>query len=135
MIVLGENMRFFFILLISCFSGIFAGMGMGGGTFLIPLLNLIFSVPQIICQSTNVLCFVVLAAICAVIYIKNKLVDFKALICIAIPASLIAFFASLFALKISSDLLGILFACFIILVGVFYFVKTVIAMVKNKKQS
>lgn len=130
-----ENMRFFLILLISCFSGIFAGMGMGGGTFLIPLLSLIFSVPQIICQSTNVLCFVVLASICTVIYIKNKLVDFKALICIAIPASLIAFFASLFALKMSSELLGILFACFIILVGVFYFVKTVVAMVKNKKQS
>ena len=128
-------MRFFLILLISCFSGIFAGMGMGGGTFLIPLLSLIFSVPQIICQSTNVLCFVVLASICTVIYIKNKLVDFKALICIAIPASLIAFFASLFALKMSSELLEILFACFIILVGVFYFVKTVVAMVKNKKQS
>lgn len=128
-------MRFFLILLISCFSGIFAGMGMGGGTFLIPLLSLIFSVPQIICQSTNVLCFVVLASICTIIYIKNKLVDFKALICIAIPASLIAFFASLFALKMSSELLGILFACFIILVGVFYFVKTVVAMVKNKKQS
>ena len=130
-----ENMRFFLILLISCFSGIFAGMGMGGGTFLIPLLSLIFSVPQIICQSTNVLCFVVLASICTVIYIKNKLVDFKALICIAIPASLIAFFASLFALKMSSELLGILFACFIILVGVFYFVKTVVTIVKNKKQS
>ena len=128
-------MRFFLILLISCFSGIFAGMGMGGGTFLIPLLSLIFSVPQIICQSTNVLCFVVLASICTVIYIKNKLVDFKALICIAIPASLIAFFASLFALKMSSELLGILFACFIILVGVFYFVKTVVTIVKNKKQS
>ena len=128
-------MRFFLILLISCFSGIFAGMGMGGGTFLIPLLSLIFSVPQIICQSTNVLCFVVLASICTVIYIKNKLVDFKALICISIPASLIAFFASLFALKTSSELLGILFACFIILVGVFYFVKTVVTIVKNKKQS
>ncbi len=128
-------MRIFLILVISSFSGIFAGMGMGGGTFLIPLLSLIFSIPQIICQSTNVLCFVVLAIICAVIYIKNKLVDFKALICIAIPASLIAFFASLFALKINSNLLGILFACFIILIGIFYFAKTIILIVKNKNQS
>lgn len=128
-------MRIFLILVISSFSGIFAGMGMGGGTFLIPLLSLIFSIPQIICQSTNVLCFVVLAIICAVIYIKNRLVDFKALICIAIPASLIAFFASLFALKINSNLLGILFACFIILIGIFYFAKTIIIIVKNKNQS
>lgn len=128
-------MRIFLILLISCFSGIFAGMGMGGGTFLIPLLSLLFDVEQIICQSTNVLCFVVLAIICSIIYIKNKLVDYKALLCIAIPASIISFFASLFALKIDSKLLGILFACFIILIGIFYFVKTIIVMVKNKKKS
>ena len=53
-------MRFFLFILISCFSGIFAGMGMGGGTFLIPLLSLFFGIEQIICQSTNVVCFVVL---------------------------------------------------------------------------
>lgn len=126
-------MRIFLLILISSFSGIFAGMGMGGGTFLIPLLSLVFGIEQIICQSVNVLCFIILAIICSVIYIKNKLIDFKALICIAIPASLVAFFASMFALKIESSLLGILFASFIILIGVIFFVKAVISISKRRE--
>ena len=125
-------MRFLVLILISCLSGVFAGMGMGGGTFLIPLLSLFFGVEQILCQSTNVICFVILASICFVIYIKNKLIDFKAFFCIAIPASIIAFFASFFALKTSSNLLHILFSCFIILVGIFYFIKSIKQIKKEK---
>ena len=125
-------MRFLYFILISIFSGVFAGMGMGGGTFLIPLLSIIFGVEQIICQSTNVLCFIVLSSICAVIYFKNKLVDIKALVCIAIPATIIASLGSIFALKISSNLLRILFACFVILVGVFYLVMAIISLKKKK---
>ncbi len=125
-------MRFLFVGLISIFSGVFAGMGMGGGTFLIPLLSLIFGIEQIICQSTNVLCFIVLAAICAVIYFKNKLVNIKVLISVALPASIIASIGSIFALKISSNLLKILFAIFVILVGIFYLVMSIISLKKKK---
>ena len=126
-------MRFFLLVLISSLSGIFAGMGMGGGTFLIPMLSLFFGVEQIKCQSTNVVCFVVLAVICVIIYIKNKLIDFKAFLCVSLPAAAVAFFASLFALKTNSQLLQVLFACFIILVGVFYFIKTIVLMKKKNK--
>ena len=125
-------MQFLYFILISIFSGVFAGMGMGGGTFLIPLLSIVFGIEQIICQSTNVLCFIVLSAICSVIYFKNKLVDIKALICIAVPASIIASIGSIFALKISSKLLRILFAGFVILVGVFYLVMSIISLKKKK---
>lgn len=125
-------MQILLLLFASCFSGIFAGMGMGGGTFLIPILSIFFGVEQIICQSTNVVCFVLLASICFIVYIKNGLIDFRALICISIPATIIAFFASLFAIKTSSEVLRICFACFIILVGIFYFVKTIISMCKKK---
>lgn len=124
-------MQILFLLLISCLSGVFAGMGMGGGTFLIPLLSLFFGVEQIICQSTNVLCFVCLASICFFIYIKNKMIDFFALIAIAIPATIIALFSSLFAIKTSSKILKLCFAIFIILVGIFYAIKTIILMVKK----
>lgn len=124
-------MQILFLLLISCLSGVFAGMGMGGGTFLIPLLSLFFGVEQIICQSTNVLCFVCLASICFFIYIKNKMIDFFALIAIAIPATIIALFSSLFAIKTSSKILKLCFAIFIILVGIFYAIKTIILMAKK----
>ena len=121
------------LLIASCFSGIFAGMGMGGGTFLIPILSLFFGVEQIICQSTNVVCFVFLAIICAVIYAKNKLIDYKVLVCVVVPSAGLAILSSLFALKTDSNVLQICFACFIILVGIFYFIKTILAM-KNKSK-
>ena len=70
-------MRFLFLILTGLSSGIFAGMGMGGGTFLVPLLSLCFGVEQIFCQSTNVLCFLILAVVCFVIYAFKKLIDFK----------------------------------------------------------
>ena len=126
-------MQILILLLVSCFSGIFAGMGMGGGTFLIPLLSLFFGVEQIICQSTNVICFIFLAVLCSIVYIKNKMIDFKALACIAMPASIIAFFSSFFAIKTSSEVLKICFAVFIILVGIFYFTSTIVSIIKSKK--
>lgn len=129
----GEKMRVLLLLLISIISGIFAGMGMGGGTFLIPLLSLFFGVEQIICQSTNIICFAVVASICFVIYIKSKLIDFKVLLCVAIPATIIALFSSFFALKIKSHILSICFASFIILIGILSFIKAVKSL-KNKSQ-
>lgn len=124
-------MQVLLILAVSCLSGIFAGMGMGGGTFLIPLLSIVFGVRQIICQSTNVVCFIVLALLCSIVYIKNKLIDFKAFFLVSVPAAVIAFLGSFFALQTKSELLHLLFAIFIILVGVFYVVKSIVAMVKK----
>ena len=126
-------MQVLLLLTVSCVSGIFAGMGMGGGTFLIPLLSIVFGVEQILCQSTNVVCFIVLASICFAVYVKNKLIDFKALVLVAIPASIVALFASIFAIRTNSALLRILFAIFIISVGVFYFIKTIFVMRKKTK--
>ena len=124
-------MQILLLLLCSALSGIFAGMGMGGGTFLIPLLSLFFSVEQVICQSTNVLCFVVLASVCFLIYIKDKLIDFKVWISVSIPATAVSIFASIFALKIKSNLLGFLFAGFIILVGIFFLIRSILVFKKN----
>ena len=128
-------MRFLLLILFSGLSGIFAGMGMGGGTFLIPLLSLFLKIEQVFCQSTNVVCFIILASICFVIYIKNKLIDFDSFWWIVVPATLVSVFASVFALKVSSNTLQILFACFIILVGIFYFVSTLFIIKKSTKKN
>ena len=126
-------MHFLLIVVISIISGIFAGMGMGGGTILVPMLGLFFGIEQIICQSTNIICFVVLAIFCAVIYIKNKMIDFGAFWPIVIPAVIISFVASIFTLKINSGILRILFAIFIIGIGIYYFVSSLIKMRTSKK--
>ena len=114
-------MRFFFLVLIGFLSGIFAGMGMGGGTFLVPLLSLFFHVEQVFCQSTNVLCFLCLAVVCFVIYILQKMIDFRVVLFVGLPATIIAGIACIFSLKIHSDVLKIIFGGFIIAVGIVMF--------------
>lgn len=124
-------MQFLLYILVSILSGIIAGMGMGGGTFLIPMLSLFFGIEQIYCQSTNVFCFIGLAIFCFVVYIKNKLIDFKILFLVAVPAMIISFIASAFAVKIESEILRSLFASFILFIGVFSLVQN-IKNLKNK---
>ena len=114
-------MRFFFLALIGFASGIFAGMGMGGGTFLVPLLSLVFGVEQIFCQSTNVICFLLLAAVCFVIYAIKKMLDYRVILSVGIPAAIIAGLACVFSLRIHSNVLKIIFGAFIILVGLIMF--------------
>lgn len=127
-------MQILLLILVSIFSGIFAGMGMGGGTFLVPALGLFFGVSQMICQSTNVICFLFLSIICSVVYAKNKLIDYKVVLCVIFPSTLLSALASIFAIKINSNTLRICFSCFIILIGIFYFVKAFIEILKAKKK-
>ena len=69
-------MDFLWYVLISILSGIFAGMGMGGGTFLIPLITLLMGVEQNVAQCINLLVFVPMAIITIIIYAKQKIIDF-----------------------------------------------------------
>lgn len=124
-------MRFLFLILIGLCSGVFAGMGMGGGTFLVPLLVLIFNIEQIYCQSTNVVCFLILSVVCFVIYAFKKLIDYRVVLCVGVPAGIVAGFACVFSIKISSAVLQIIFACFIILIGITMLLTTIFAK-KNK---
>lgn len=125
-------MRFLFLILIGFASGIFAGMGMGGGTFLVPLLSVIFHIEQVFCQSTNVLCFLCLAIVCFVIYSVKKLMNFRVVFFVGLPASIVAGLACFFSIKISSHLLEIVFGCFIILVGVMMFIASILEKNKSK---
>ena len=125
-------MQFLIIVFISIFSGVFAGMGMGGGTFLIPLLYLFFDKPQIILQSTNVVSFLLVSLICFFIYLKGKLIDFKIFPFVAIPAMFLSFLGALFCTKISSRILHILFAIFVILIGIISLLKSIKNIHQNK---
>ena len=127
-------MKGLFILLTAIFSGIFAGMGMGGGTFLIPALSLIFGYSQAICQSTNVICFIVLGFLCFYIYQQNKLIDYKIVLLVSIPACLVSFLFTIFSLRINSMLLRLFFSIFIIGFGIFYLVSSIVK-IKNKKNN
>lgn len=69
----------YYVLLALCgiLSGVLGGMGMGGGTLLIPLLTLLFGFNQKIAQGINLIAFAIMALIVIFVHIKNKLIDLK----------------------------------------------------------
>lgn len=64
-------------ILIGAFSGIFSGVGMGGGTILIFLLNTFVSLEQHIAQATNLIYFVPTAISAIIVNYRDKNIDTK----------------------------------------------------------
>lgn len=100
------------------FSGIIGGMGMGGGTILIPALILILNVDPKIAQSVNLLSSIPMTIFALIVHIKNKNVILNLVIPIATFGILGAILGSLIANYISSDMLRKVFALFLLIIGI-----------------
>ena len=61
-------------------SGIFGGLGMGGGTLLIPLLSIFLGMEQKLCQGINLVAFLVMALFSLIIHFKNGYVVTRGII-------------------------------------------------------
>lgn len=114
-------------------GGVFAGMGMGGGTFLIPILTILLQVSQTVAQGINLIVFLPMSIIVIIIYWRKKMIDFKGWWLISIPASLVSGIAAFFALKLPARLLKIIFGSFIILIAIIQIVVLVIELIKKNK--
>ena len=77
-------MEYLWYALIGVFGGVFGGMGMGGGTIIIPLLTLFLSVSQKFAQGYNLYAFIIMAVVALIIHYKNRLVHFKGIIILVI---------------------------------------------------
>lgn len=126
-------MSFLWFSLIGVLSGVFAGMGMGGGTFLIPLLTILMKVNQQVAQCVNLLVFIPLATVVLIIYSKQKLLKLKGVFWLVVPATIVSILGSLLAIDIRGKTLKIIFGIFLILVGIFMVISTIITSVKKKK--
>ena len=123
-------MDFLWFCLAGVVSGVFAGMGMGGGTVLIPLLTMILSVIQSEAQLVNLIVFSLSSIVVLIIQAKNKLLDFTWFFYIAIPACLVSSIGVIFALSLNSKILKYCFAGFVCAVGV----AQIILLIVNKKK-
>ena len=61
----------FLYVLFGFIAGIFGGLGMGGGTLLIPLLTIFLGLDQKLCQGINLVSFLVMALFSLIIHYKN----------------------------------------------------------------
>ena len=111
-------MSFIIFLIAGFFSGIIGGMGMGGGTVLIPALTIFFGVEQHVAQATNLIAFLPMAAFSLNVHKKNGLLKTEGLVWIVVPALLTAILAGLAASLLPSVVLKKLFGAFLVALSV-----------------
>ena len=112
---------FFLLFIAGALSGVLGGMGMGGGTVLIPALTIFFSIGQTEAQGINLISFIPMAIIAVIIHAKNKLIKFKDVLKIALPASVFALGGSFTVRLIEGDLQTKLFGGFLVILSIVQF--------------
>ena len=80
-------MRFLVCLLAGLAGGVLGGMGMGGGTVLIPILTMLCGVPQHMAQSVNLFSFLPMSLFSLRIHAKGGLLDARGAVWMIVPAT------------------------------------------------
>lgn len=114
-------------------SGIVAGMGMGGGTLLIPILSIFLDIEQRSAQGINLIVFVPMSLVALIIHCKNGLVDFKIGVPIMLSGIATSIGGSLLAMKLSNNILRKFFGGFLLLIGIWQIVSMFFTKEKKDK--
>lgn len=107
------------IFILGLLAGIIGGMGIGGGTILIPGLIFLTDFKQQTIQSINLLSFIPVAIVALIIHFKNKNIIFKLSLPIISFGLLGAWVGSRLALTIPSSNLRRLFGVFLFIMGIY----------------
>lgn len=110
-------------------SGIFGGLGMGGGTLLIPLLNIFLGLDQKLCQGINLVAFLVMALFSLIIHYKNGFIQTKGIFYIICSGVVFSLGGAILAGIVPSNVLRITFGVFLCILSIIEFIKTL----KEKK--
>jgi uncharacterized membrane protein YfcA len=111
------------LFLIGLASGIISGMGIGGGTILIPALVIFVHPDQHIAQSVNLLFFIPTAVIALIVHIKNKRVNFKISIPVAFFGLMGAYLGSKIAFSLPGTSLKKYFGVFLLVLGFYEMIR------------
>lgn len=128
-------MEYIWYLIAGVLGGVLGGMGMGGGTILIPLLTIFFNVNQHSAQAANLISFTPMATIALIIHLKNKLVEFENILYIILAGVLTCVIGVYLAQQISSTLLKRIFGGFLVLLSIFQIIKCFTGDKENKTKT
>jgi len=105
--------------LIGFSSGIISGMGIGGGTLLIPALVFIIGTRQQIAQSINLIVFIpsAIAALC--VHIKKHNIEKGLFLKLAVTGCTGSVIGALLAVNLGSNLLKRFFGIFLLIMGIY----------------
>lgn len=98
-------------------SGVLGGMGLGGGTALIPLLTIFLGVTQKLAQGYNLITFLVLAVVSIIIHAKNKMIDLKSIIWVVVFGVCFCVLGAYLTTIVDTKVLKMIFAGFLILLS------------------
>ena len=100
-------------------SGTVSGTGMGGGTILILILSVFMGIDQHVAQATNLIFFVPTSITAIITTIKEKLINWKVGIPVAISGVLGAVFGARISVNMDVDRLKKYFGFFLILITIY----------------
>ena len=112
-------MEWLWFILAGALGGILGGMGMGGGTVLIPLLSIGLNVPQHLAQAINLISFVPMAIIAIIIHAKNGLIKTDGLLKMILCGLVFCVLGSFIAKNIEADHLRRIFGGFLTVLSIF----------------
>ncbi len=127
-------MKIVWLILSGILSGVLGGMGMGGGTALIPILTLLLNYSQHEAQWINTVTFIPMSVIALIIHTKNGLVNKKVLLKVIIPAVVGTIATAYCSTLLRGELLSKLFGGFLIVLGIFSIILTIINGKKKRKE-
>lgn len=119
-------MEYFLYGVAGVLGGVLGGMGMGGGTILIPLLSIFYGIGQHTAQAVNLVSFIPMAVVALIIHFKNKLVKFKGLLFIILPGVLACIVGCYIARKINGEILKRCFGGFLIILSVYQLISQLV---------
>ena len=123
------------LVVVGIVGGTISGMGMGGGTLLIPLLAIFTQIGQHSAQAINLIAFIPTAVVALIFHIKNKLVEGKHFFKIAIPATLSSVIFSVLSRYVNGKNLAVYFGIFLLVLGVYQLVSSIVGIVKSKTKA
>ena len=100
-------------------SGLIGSMGFGGGGILIIYLVIFTNTQQITAQGINLVFFIPCATLATIIYFIKKQINFKPILPVISGGIIGALIAGLLLKNLYSDFLSKIFACFLIITGLF----------------
>ncbi|MCD7729013.1 MAG: sulfite exporter TauE/SafE family protein [Clostridia bacterium] len=111
-------MIFNITLIFAVLSGLLGGMGMGGGTILIPALTIFLGVEQHVAQAANLFAFLPMSLISLKVHAGNGLVQKNGILSIIIPAVIVSSAGAAIAAFIPSEALQKLFGAFLVALAI-----------------
>lgn len=110
-------MQIFLLIFFGFLAGILGGMGMGGGTLLVPLLSFL-DLSQKTVQAANLVSFLPMCCVALALHAKNKLLKTDHIAWLTVPAVICAAIGAFVADKVPDKVLRYCFAAFLTGVGV-----------------